>query len=762
MYGSRHSVLVAAFLLVTTTGRTEALPIALIEPDVVAASDAGRTMGPAPGTQYVLLLQSFDRNFAPFDTFVNVFRSGLSRRSSNPIVFLEISVQASVTDEREHEDQLLRYVQAAIATHPPSLVVTVGGPAALFVQKHRRELGPAMPTLFAAVDHRFVDTNRLDQHETAVVVDHNPVLLVNNIVRVLPDVRNILVVVGGSPLDQFWKKEMQREFEVFANRLTFTWADQYSFDELLQRASALPPHWAILYTLFAVDSIAGPYGQEQALAEVHRVAKAPIFGFHTPQFGRGIVGGPLMPIEDVGRAATDVALRILSGDSPTAIRTPLFGPAPPVFDWRELRRWGIGETALPPGSTVQFRGPTVWQQYAREIAAATVVVFVLTVLVVMLIVNHFKRRRAERLLRESESRFRLFADTAPVMIWMSDVDQRRVDFNRPWLSFTGRTLAVECGAGWTIGVHPDDKEACINAFADAFDRHEPLEIEYRLRRADGEYRWIHDCATPRTAPDGSFAGYIGSASDITEQKAAKLMLVDFNRMLLKAQETERTRIARELHDDFSQRVAGLTMLLHRVTERLGEGRDWTRVTLSEVCHQLSAVTREISALSRRLHPPVLGLLGLAKAAASYCKETSAQHNVPIQFTHANVPLDLSDDVTLGLFRVLQEALGNAVKHSKAQHIQIILLGSDDHIQLDVHDDGVGFDPTRAGHAKGLGLLSMEERLRLMNGVLVINSKPGSGTSLQARVSLAARRTSLSQSVYAQEAGSRASSISERR
>src|SRR6476620_4291712 len=130
MYGSRHSVLVAAFLLVTTTGRNEALPIALTEPDVVAAaSDAGRPMGPAPATQYVLLLQSFDRHFAPFDTFVNVFRSGLSRRSSNPIVFLEISVQASATDEREHEDQLLRYVQAAIATHPPSLVVSVGGPA---------------------------------------------------------------------------------------------------------------------------------------------------------------------------------------------------------------------------------------------------------------------------------------------------------------------------------------------------------------------------------------------------------------------------------------------------------------------------------------------------------------------------------------------------------------------------------------------------------------------------------------------------------
>src|SRR4029450_5108856 len=210
----------------------------------------------------------------------------------------------------------------------------------------------------------------------------------------------------------FWKKEMQRRFEVFADRLTFTWADQYSFDQLLQRAAVLPPHWAILYTLFAVDSVAGPYGEEQALVELHRAANAPIFGYHTPQFGRGIVGGPLMRVEDVGRAATDVALRILAGDSPAAIRTPPIVSAPPVFDWRELRRWSIEETALPPGSTVQFRGLTVWQQYAGEFAAVTVVVFLLTVLVVMLSVNHFKRRRAEQLLRESEARFRLFADTA--------------------------------------------------------------------------------------------------------------------------------------------------------------------------------------------------------------------------------------------------------------------------------------------------------------------------------------------------------------
>jgi PAS domain S-box-containing protein len=681
-------------------------------------------------TRYVLLLHSFDRHFASFDTFVNVFRTELSRQSPDPVVFFEASLQLGRDSQSPDDAVVEQYLQSALGQQHVDLVVSIGGPAAVFAQKHVQQLFPTTPVLFAAVDQRFLQTNRLVAGQTAVPVKHEPVVLVNNILHVLPDVTHILVVVGDSPLDRSWKTEMERQFEVFKSRLTFTWADEFSFSQLVRHAATLPPHSAILFTLFAVDTEGGPYTEEQALGEIHGVANAPIFGFHTPQLGHGIVGGPLIPVEELGRRTTGVALRILRGESDATQIAPLT-EAPPTFDWRELRRWNIAENQLPPGSTVRFREPTVWEKYRREIVAAGAFILLLVLLVGTLVVNQIRRRRTERLLRESEARFRLFADTAPVMIWMSGPDRLCTDVNRPWLEFTGRTLAAELGNGWAQGVHPADRDRCISSYVNAFDRRQRFEMDYRLRRADGAYRWILDCGAPRFLPDGSFVGYIGSAVDITDQKLAKSMLTDFNHKLIEAQELERARIARELHDDLGQRVAGVTMLLYSLTPGRGKERDTTRATLTQLCGQLAEVTEAMTSISTRLHPPFLDLLGLSGAAAVLCKETSEQDGVQVDFRGENVPRDLPQDLALGLFRVLQEALANAVKHSGAQHVDVVLRGHGRGIQLDVIDRGVGFDPTVTTNGEGLGLFNMRERLSLIKGELVIESRPGSGTRIRA-------------------------------
>src|SRR5262249_34876464 len=151
----------------------------------------------------------------------------------------------------------------------------------------------------------------------------------------------------------------------------------------------------------------------------------------------------------------------------------------------------ISENRLPGGSTIQFRELTLWQRYQRQAIAIAALIAALSILIVTLSVYQFKRRRAARLLQESETRFRLFADTAPVLIWISGPDRRRTDFNRPWLEFTGRSLTMERDTGWAESVHPADREACF-ACLNALESHQAFEVEYRLRRADGEYRWIHD------------------------------------------------------------------------------------------------------------------------------------------------------------------------------------------------------------------------------------------------------------------------------
>jgi PAS domain S-box-containing protein len=343
-------------------------------------------------------------------------------------------------------------------------------------------------------------------------------------------------------------------------------------------------------------------------------------------------------------------------------------------------------------------------------------------------------KRVDTVLRENEKRFRLVANTAPVMIWTSGIDNLCTYFNEGWLEFTGRSLEGEMGNGWAKGVHPNDLRRCLDTYTKAFDRRERYDIEYRLRRRDGAYRWIVATGVPRFSVDNSFAGYIGSAIDVTERKLAEEALSTVSQKLIEAQEEERARIARELHDDIGQRLALLAMGIQSAKRR-------SPVWAAEVGNQVADLASDIQALSHRLHPPKLEYLGLAAAAAGFSRELFERHGVEIDFHSENIPKELPREISLSLFRVLQEALQNAMKHSGSRHFQVSLKGGANEIELTVHDSGIGFEPAEAIKGQGLGLITMQERLKLVDGQLSIDSKPQSGTTIQARVPLSPRMKS---------------------
>jgi len=346
-----------------------------------------------------------------------------------------------------------------------------------------------------------------------------------------------------------------------------------------------------------------------------------------------------------------------------------------------------------------------------------------------------ERRRAEEAMRESEERFRLVANTAPVMIWTSGTDKKCDYVNKQWLDFTGRPLEAELGDGWAEGVLPDDLGRCLQTYTEAFDRRESFEMQYLLRRQDGEYRWLLDKGVPRFNPDGTFAGYIGSCIDITERKLAEESLATVGRRLIEAHEEERTWIGRELHDDINQRLALLAVELDRWNQNPSVEQLSEEVRRAQ--ERITQIAKDVQGLSHRLHSSKLEYLGLANAANSFCKELSEQTKAEIQFNHSGIPRTLSKEVSLCLFRVLQEALQNAVKYSGVRSFTVDLHGIAESIELTVSDLGTGFEEQDAFTRHGLGLISMRERLQLVHGELSVKSKPGAGTTIRARVPLRA-------------------------
>ena len=464
-----------------------------------------------------------------------------------------------------------------------------------------------------------------------------------------------------------------------------------------------------------------------------------------------------------------------------------------------------------------------------------------------------RRQRAVDKLRESEQRFRLVADTAPVLIWMSDTDKLRTHFNKPWLDFTGRSMEQELGNGWVEGVHPDDLKRCLETYTQCFDRREIFKMEYRLRRHDGEYRWIFDIGVPRFTQDHSFAGYIGSCIDVTEQKQAgetqsRLALIvessddaiigtdgsgtitDWNRgaeqlfgysageasgsnisflsatdhlketrgtlekvlngeavkrfetvgkkkdgtridisltaspildsgrvvgvsgivrdiserkraeevlsgmtrKLVEAQEQERTRIARELHDDIAQRLAMLGIDLAQVQENHPDLAPDIGNRIQELGQETIRISTDVQALSHDLHSSQLEYLGLVAGMKSWCREFGERQGMQIDYSH-DVRSTLPPEIGVCLFRVLQEALHNAAKHSGVKRIKVRLGEESGDIHLVVSDLGKGFDVQVAREGRGLGLTSMQERVRLANGTIGIQSTPMGGTTIHVRV-----------------------------
>ena len=367
---------------------TAALAAALL-----LAATLGQSRAEGAKTKHVLMLHSFGLNFKPWTVYAAAIRAEISRRGN--VDFQDHSLVVARMSDDKSDAPFVEYLHALNAARPPDLIMSIGAPAANFVQRHRKDLFPNIPMVMTGVERRRVAFDKLSENDTVVGTTNTTIEFFENILRVLPLTTTIAVVIGASPSETYWLEEARRRTAPLAWRVQIRYYNELSFDEIQKDAAALPPNSAIFWLLLNVDAAGVAHEGPDALVQLSKVANAPIFTHDQSFFGDGIVGGPMHSVVEQSMKAADVALRILDGEKVGDIKPSFIGVASPIFDWRQLQRWGIAESNLPPGSTVYFREPSAWERYWWQIALTTAIILAQAGLIAALLREHRRRQIAE-------------------------------------------------------------------------------------------------------------------------------------------------------------------------------------------------------------------------------------------------------------------------------------------------------------------------------------------------------------------------------
>jgi len=364
-------------------------------------------------------------------------------------------------------------------------------------------------------------------------------------------------------------------------------------------------------------------------------------------------------------------------------------------------------------------------------------------------------------LRETEDRFKVMADASPVMLWMSAVDSNCYFFNQPWLDFTGRTLEQEVGAGWAEGVHFEDFQHCLDTYLDHFNARRPFRMRYRLRRHDGQYRWLLDTGVPRYSPDGTFMGFVGSCIDIQEMVEANEALANLNATLERRVEERTAQLAdanRELEQFASsvshdlraplRQIAGYAELIRKeLPAEAGHGTlERYLGFLSEAAQHAQELVRDVLEFSRvtaaGLHPQRVAIASLVGEVQRMLP--TDHRSLPVRWEIGALP-EVTGDPTL-LRLVFQNLLENALNFTGRRSEAVIRVShaqrGGEHV-FSVADNGIGFDPSQAHRlfqpfqrlhsqeeysGSGIGLANVARIVKRHGGRVWAEGKPGEGAA----------------------------------
>jgi signal transduction histidine kinase/ABC-type uncharacterized transport system substrate-binding protein len=714
------------------------------------------------------------------------FRSTVQDRSPVPVYFYTEYLDLNLFDGLAPQRELRELLRRKYETRPIDLILAAGSRALRVALHNRADLFSSAPVVFVAVDRAAAADLRLDADVTGTWLHQGWTETVDLARRLQPETRRVVVVLGSSPVERVWLEAARTQLAAYAGPITVSFLANLRLEDVLEEVATLPKETVVLLAAFLCDATGRDFIAAEVSKRIAAVSRVPLYGLTDNFIGTGVVGGHVVSFEAHGRAAAEMALRVLAGERPS----PIDAGTVPMFDARQLTRWGIDRRRLPPGSVVLFHEPSLWERYRGYVLGAISLLLVQSGLIGGLLVHRARRRRAEESVAE-RLRFetllsdlsvmlsasppaevdrqietalrRIVEDLMADLVWVWTLPDRsdEVRLTHSWIRAGIPPLPTVIRESEAPGIFSQLRQGHVVRLSQSEDPSDESLIDRQslarfgtrstavvplvvggavlgglsVGTARAERLWPDELIPRLRLLADVFAHALArqQAERTANERATQIQTLAGQ--LITAQEEERRRIARELHDGVNQKVTALAIALTTLGRRVPSGPVDLVGELARLQERAASVVEDIRQLSHELHPGVLQHIGLVAALEGYCREFEDTHGVGMTFRADQdlgvVPVDLA----LCLYRATQEALGNVAKHAKARHVRVTVARDGGDVVLAVADDGCGFDLAEPRRRRGLGLVSLEERIRLVDGQITIATGPQRGTEVRIVVPL---------------------------
>jgi len=707
----------------------------------------------AAGPLRVLVLYWDEKDHPANVEFERQFLPALRLAAGGDVEFYSEYLESNRFPGENQASVLRGYIQQKYANRPIDVVVPTASAPLEFLFKYRGDLFPQTPIVFSATNYPNPAQLKSGAGATGIVYVSSYRRTVDLALTIHPTTKEVFVVSGTPAHDKVYETMARNQLSDYQTKASITYLTDLPLAELVEKIKSLPETSVVLYVWQQALDPEGKILQSQdVLRIIAPVARVPLYGMSFANVGLGIVGGHVWTMEANTTRLAEMTVMVASGMQASTIPVES-APVTPMFDWRQLQRWGIREDRLPENSIIRFRDLSLWEQFGWRIIAVLAMIAIQSLLIAALLLERRRARqnaaalvKAQRVLRESEERFRNMANTAPVKIVVTDASGQATFFNKRWLNFTGRTMEQELGQGWTQGLPPADRDEILAKLRASCDTHVEFSLEYEFRRADGHYRSLLCSGVPRFEADGIFAGYVESLIDLTQFKQA------LANQKLESLGVLASGIAHDFNNLLGSILASAELLLSDLSRtspaRKGlENIKMISIRASEIVRQLMVYAGEESTVFEKVDLANLVREMLQLMMVTITKNAALRINVPADLPPIRGNAAQLRQVMMNLISNASDALGE-----RRGEISITLMeihartkspeGPKGHfLQLEVRDSGCGmpeevqarifepfFSTKRTG--RGMGLAAVRGILLSHGGTIQVHSAVGAGSCFE--------------------------------